>query len=168
MQAPRAAPADFGGAWAEVQDRGLAMKQQPAQGSSGWASEFGGAPQMHAPASAAQVQHFQQQQQQPSYMSPMSSGMYGMSQGMMYPMNAGAAMIAAPAQITDKGKGKGREIDFDAAFAQLDEFLGPGEQEAARIADFDDVADLNEAMERAQLREAVEQGKERVGSDFET
>ncbi|EKM54250.1 uncharacterized protein PHACADRAFT_97499 [Phanerochaete carnosa HHB-10118-sp] len=167
LHAPRVAPADLNGAWVEVHDRGLMMNQEHAQGSSGWASEFGGASHILPSGPVPQGQGFQQQQQ-PSYMSSMTSGMYGMRQGMMYPMNMGAVMSPPPIQATDKGKGKNREIDFDAAFAQLDEALGPSPEEAARVAEFDDVADLSEAMERAQLREAAEQNKERVGSDFET
>ena len=43
----------------------------------------------------------------------------GMGQSMFYPMN----MTPNPVQMSDKGKGKGREIDFDAAFAEFDQLV---------------------------------------------
>jgi peroxin-5 len=95
----------------------------------------------------------------------MSYPMYGgMSQGMLYPMG----MASNPAEVSDKGKGKGREIDFDAAFAEFDQLLGPSSQETARIEELDDTTDLAEAMQRATLRDAGEQRQGRVGSEFES
>ena len=47
----------------------------------------------------------------------MPSGMYGMRTMGMYPMS----MDAMPIQNLEKGKGKGKEIDFETAFAQATE-----------------------------------------------
>ena len=94
-----------------------------------------------------------------------SYGMYGgMGQGMMYPMG----MASNSVQISDKGKGKSREIDFDAAFAEFDHMLGPSPQEMARIEELDDTADLAEAMQRASMREASERSQDQAGTEFES
>jgi hypothetical protein len=58
-----------------------------------------------------------------------------------------------------EGKGKGKQIDFDAAFDEItaqvaqtnltEELAGPSEAEADLIARFDDSADLNEILDKA-------------------
>ncbi|KAI0088040.1 hypothetical protein BDY19DRAFT_951643 [Irpex rosettiformis] len=103
--------------------------------SSAWASEFGNAPTMHA---ALPPQTQMNGMQGASYM-PQMSGQFGMSSM----MNFGPPPMLTS---TDKGKGKSREIDFDAAFAQFDQFHGPSAQETARIEELDDTADLAAAM----------------------
>ncbi|KIP05602.1 hypothetical protein PHLGIDRAFT_108068 [Phlebiopsis gigantea 11061_1 CR5-6] len=159
MQSLHNAPADLGRAWADVQEHNAAMQPSAATQFSAvsfnaahapaeWTAEFASSPQMHGPPSVTQQpQAFRQQ----SFMSPP---MYGsMNQGFMFPtaFNAGPALVSS-----DKGKGKARDIDFDAAFAELDQALGPSAQETARIEEFDDVADLNEAMERMAMRQQAE------------
>lgn len=166
MQASRSGPMDLSRAWAGAQEHNVAMKQpnplqfNPVHASSGWSAEFGNSSQVHTPAltSQPQVQSFHQQ----SYMSPSLYG--GMNQGFMQPMNFNAAPQVM--QVADKGKGKAREIDFEAAFAELDEALGPSPQEMARIEEWDDVADLNEVMSRASVIDLTDSREEHAPSNF--
>ena len=88
-------------------------------------------------------------QQRPSYMSPMYGnsmpmGMYGMGMGMngmQYGMNANIGPLSL-------GKGKGKEVDFEAAFAHYAEALGPTEQQTSRIEEVDDsVANITETLQ---------------------
>ena len=160
MQATSNGPVDLSRAWSDVQERNVAMNHpnplQALHSPSNWMAEFSNGPQMHnsAPAAQTQVPNFRQQ----SYMSPQLYG--SMGQGFMHPMN----FAAGPVQVSAKGKGKAREIDFDAAFAELDQALGPSPQEMAKIEEWDDVADLNEVMERARIQDL--KGPEAVSSDF--
>lgn len=159
MQMSRANPMDLNRAWTEVREHDQAINHaQQAnmnnmsnmQAHSGWASEFGGSSQAMASAPSAQLQGLQQS----SY---MGSSMYGngmRSMGMFNSMNMNAAPVQ---QIADNGKGKARQIDFDAAFAELDLALGPSEAEMAKLEMFDDTADLSEALERAALREKAQE-----------
>ncbi len=78
-----------------------------------------------------------------------SNPMYGMSGGMAYGMYPNIA-------IADQGKGKGksREADFEAAYAQVAASLQGQTSHIEEIKD--DVADLNEAMEKAKLDDVQE------------
>lgn len=79
--------------------------------------------------------------------------MFGMGSAMgMRPMNFNPTPVLA---VSDKGKGKSRDIDFDAAFAAFDQQLGPTPQETARIEELDDTADLAAAMSGATLHDAT-------------
>ena len=78
----------------------------------------------------------------------MSSGMYGAGAMGMY---SGMAMNSGMAQSMDKGKGKSREIDFEAAFAQMAEALEANPLESAKIEELDDTADLAAAMARTNV-----------------
>lgn len=96
--------------------------------------------------------------------------MYG---GMPFNMTSNMYSLPPPSQSLElsKGKGKARDIDFAAAFAQVDQSLSAveqttaSEQEASRFAEFDDTADLSEAMQRASVQEA---DGVPLGSDFKT
>ena len=63
----------------------------------------------------------------------------------------------------DKGKGKGREIDFEAAFAEVAQNMGPSEAETARIVELDDTANLEEAMSRVAVDDPSP-----MGADFKS
>ncbi|KAJ7163573.1 hypothetical protein C8R43DRAFT_990111 [Mycena crocata] len=111
-----------------------------------WAAEFG-PPQASAAAQSSQ-QHMARPdyQQRPTYMSSlgqfntMSMGMYG----------PGMAQQAFPMQMN--GKGKSREADFEAAFAQIAAAHPQTQTETARIEEVDDgVAQLGEALDKAKL-----------------
>ena len=70
------------------------------------------------------------------------------------PMNMYSPPANMSATSLDKGKGKSREIDFEAAFAEVTQSLGPSQAESARIEELDDTADLNEALGGVKLEEA--------------
>ena len=77
-----------------------------------------------------------------------------------------------PLQTTDKGKGKSREIDFEAAFAQMAETLESNAKPEAQIEELDDTADLAAAMTHAKIdgEEAraagVQEAQDTVTPDF--
>lgn len=167
MQVPRNASLDLNGVWRDAREvdfaphqAALEMKAQSASG--GWASEFGTAgPMRAAQVSVAPREPASAMQRPMTYMS--SNGMYGMTRpmGMFSSMNVAPSLV----QMSDKGKGKGREIDFEAAFAQLDQSLGPSAQETARIEELDDTADLAAALSDTSLKE--KEGEGVLGSDFQ-
>lgn len=81
----------------------------------------------------------------------MNSGMYGaMPMGGMYAPN-----FTAPAgliQNLDKGKGKSRELDFEAAFAQFAASMNSDQTQSARVEEVDDsVAELSETLQNTGL-----------------
>lgn len=78
------------------------------------------------------------------YSAPMGTGMYG-GMGMQYGYNPGL-------QTSDKGKGKSREADFEAAFAQVAESLSS----QARSKSEDDVERLEEVLKDATLEQKEE------------
>ncbi|KAJ6587168.1 hypothetical protein DFH09DRAFT_1142802 [Mycena vulgaris] len=100
----------------------------------GWAAEFG-APQASATPPSSQ-QHMADYQQRPSYMA--SLGQYGgaMPMGMYGP--GMAQMNGFPVQMN--GKGKSREADFEAAFAQIAAAHPQTEAQTARIEEVEDGA----------------------------
>lgn len=105
-------------------------------------------------------------QQRPSYMQPMYGNSMPMGMG-MYGLNGPTMQYGMNPNITiaDQGKGKAREADFEAAFAQIAESLGPKEAQTSRIEEVDDtVAALEEALKNATLK-AEEDGE--YGTDFQ-
>jgi peroxin-5 len=118
--------------------------------SSAWATEFRSSSTIQlAAVSSPQIANVQS----PSY---MPNNMYGMRVPLV--MSSGMNFSPGPAlTVSDKGKGKSREIDFDAAFAQFDQHqLGPTPQESAKIEELDDTADLSAAMRGASLQDQTE------------
>ncbi|EPQ57198.1 TPR-like protein [Gloeophyllum trabeum ATCC 11539] len=91
-----------------------------------WAAEFGLHAQNHAAGPSMQQQSggLRSEFEQRSYMSngmyggPSQLGMYGMNYGTMYNEFPGYGLGTPPVMEQDKGKGKSREVDFDAAFAE--------------------------------------------------
>lgn len=150
---------NLNGAWRDAREADFmpqpAMTDMKAQ--SRWTAEFGSAPQAQMPIAPNQVSAMQQ----PTY---MQGNMYGM--GRPRGMFSNMSMMTPPVQVSDKGKGKSREIDFEAAFAQLDMSLGPQHQESARIEELDDTADLGAALSEAATKDEEKDGV--LGSDFET
>ncbi|KAJ7496031.1 hypothetical protein B0H11DRAFT_2155850 [Mycena galericulata] len=124
--------------------RGFEANAAPA----GWAAEFG-APRVSAVAPSSQ-QHMTRPdyQQRPSYMSslgqyggPMALGMYG--PGMAH---------AFPTQMN--GKGKSREADFEAAFAQIVAAHPQAQAETARIVEVESGATgLEEVLDKTTLED---------------
>jgi hypothetical protein len=93
-------------------------------------------------------------QQQPSYMSslgsyasPMPIGIYSMSPPtMQYGSNPNFSIV-------NQGKGKGREADFEAAFAQVAASLGPIEAQTSRVEEVDDsIADIEDTLKNVSLK----------------
>lgn len=145
-------------------------------GSSGWASEFDGVPRA-APVAGPAAHHAVAPQVPCVYLSiPTSSirlrflidiwrfyiayqGLY-MGQGMYGGMPMGgmyAPHFTAPPnllQSLDKGKGKSRDIDFDAAFAQIAASMTSSQAESARIEEVDDsVTELSETLQNANIKD---------------
>jgi len=92
------------------------------------------------------------EQQIPSY--PFSGGLYGSSMPMgMYGMNMNSNMYQANYGISsDQGKGKGKEADFEAAFARAAASFAPTQVGTSRIVEVgDSVTDLEEGLESATL-----------------
>ncbi|KAI0341900.1 TPR-like protein [Trametopsis cervina] len=141
---------DLNRAWGNVHERKF-MQYNTAMGDmkpqEGWANEFGSSVG-NSVSSSTPIQVGTTQR--PSY---MTNSMFGMGSAMgMRPMNFNPTPVLA---VSDKGKGKSRDIDFDAAFAAFDQQLGPTPQETARIEELDDTADLAAAMSGATLHDAT-------------
>ncbi|KAI0744275.1 peroxisome targeting signal receptor [Daedaleopsis nitida] len=158
MAAPPQAGHDLSRAWNEMQ-AGRAgtpaemLRAHTPQGTAGgWSSEFDGS--MQVPRSSGQ-----QGMSAPSNFSQapyMQSSMYG--RGM--PMGMGAFGMGMPQMSMDHGKGKAREMDFDAAFAQVHASLA-NQTEGARITEVTDeeAVKLAEALQET----SIDKGKEKAG-----
>ncbi|KAG6903062.1 hypothetical protein C0995_006249 [Termitomyces sp. Mi166 len=142
--------------WAFDQHRVL----EESQGRAAWAVEFGTS---QVPSPPSQTQHpttiLRDYQQRTTYMNPIGS--YGSSLPMA--MNFGFNMqpsLNVPDTI-GKGKGKAREVDFEAAFAQVAASLSPAQEIASGIVEVsDDVTELEDAMKAASLETSA------AGTDF--
>ena len=93
-------------------------------------------------------------QQMPTYMS--AGGLYGSSMPLgMYGTNSNSSMYQSHYGILsdqDKGKGKLKEADFEAAFAQAAASLAPTPAETSRIVEIDDgVADMAKTLQNTTL-----------------
>ncbi|KAL0956345.1 hypothetical protein HGRIS_002495 [Hohenbuehelia grisea] len=142
-------PPEASEAWIMEQQKSQPMEANFAD----WTSEFGQT-SSHMPGPAASTMASRPEfQQRPSYMN--STSMYGAGPMRMYGPSAGANMFASP-QVLDQGKGKAREADFEAAFAQAAASLSA--TETARIVEVDDV---EESLKNASLDD-----KEELGTDF--
>lgn len=168
-------------AWAIEQQQQMRVYEDSAKAS--WATEFGQTPQANL--SIPQMQQgvpgrsectfdhlnvifmllmiFPVQQRtymQPMYGSSMPMGMYGMNApSMQYPMNSNFI-------VADQGKGKAREADFEAAFAQIVESLGTTESQTSRIEEVDDsVTEIQDALKNVSLKAGEVDGEQ--SSDFQ-
>ncbi|KAJ2930263.1 hypothetical protein H1R20_g6840, partial [Candolleomyces eurysporus] len=137
---------DLHEAWAKEQS--VRAFQESAAAHQAWAAEFDGNPQLGVQGPSIQPNSSAGMQVQPHssfmpsmsmYNSPMASGMYGM--GMQYGYNPGMQML-------DKGKGKSREADFEAAFAQI---AASFPQESSGKEQEDGVEKLEESLKNASL-----------------
>ncbi|KAF8973077.1 hypothetical protein BDZ97DRAFT_1900894 [Flammula alnicola] len=148
-------------AWALEQQQQMRAYEESAK--SAWAAEFSNAPQQSSSPSPLQqnIPGGPEFQQRPSYMGSMYGGsmpmgMYGMG------MNAPSMQYGTAANFTavDQGKGKAREADFEAAFAQIVESLGPAEAQSSRIEEVDDdITTIEEALKNASLKAGEEDGE---------
>ncbi|KAG6866740.1 hypothetical protein C0991_011399 [Blastosporella zonata] len=124
-----------------------------------WASEFGASSQMHSPSPQAQNNTMDrpEYQQRATYMAPFGS--YGLS----LPMGVNNGFNMQPGLNTDvigKGKGKAREVDFEAAFAQVAASLSSQETTSGIVEVQDNSSGLEDAMKAASLESAE------VNTDF--
>jgi len=88
----------------------------------------------------------------------MPMGMYGVNPTVQYGVHASFN------QQLDQGKGKGKQVDFEAAFAQIAESFGPAETQTSRIEEVDDsIANIEEALKNASLKAETEES----GMDFQ-
>lgn len=59
--------------------------------------------------------------------------------------------------IVNQGKGKGKEADFEAAFAQVAASLSPIEAQTSRVEEVDDsITDIEEALKNVSFKSEVE------------
>ncbi|KAG1731508.1 uncharacterized protein EDB91DRAFT_1058629 [Suillus paluster] len=143
---------EFNEAWTMERSHQPLMQNNVTQSS--WANEFGGAQQqpIGGPSmqhSIAQMPETQRQQfigSHGMYGSPM--GLYGnMGQSFFQGYNATPLNVDA-----SKGKGKAREADYEAAFAQAAASLQNQQESSSRIVELDDTAaSLEQAMENIKL-----------------
>jgi peroxin-5 len=88
----------------------------------------------------------------------------------MYGMNMGQNMFQGLPNVSvdqDKGKGKSREADFEAAFAHYSTSLPPTQTESSRIVEVDaDVTEeITDAMKNTTLDSTLENTNE-IGAEF--
>lgn len=83
----------------------------------------------------------------------MPMGMYAMgAPTMQYGRNTNFSIV-------NQGKGKGREADFEAAFAQVAASLDPMETQTARIEEVNDsMADIEDALKNVSLNPEEAEG----------
>ncbi|KAF9529229.1 hypothetical protein CPB83DRAFT_852899 [Crepidotus variabilis] len=121
---------------------------EPPTTQAGWAAEFANAPQVTSSAPAMQqgASAIPSFQQRPSFMSNYASStpMYGMGvPNTQYP-NYSSSTI---------GKGKAKEVDFEAAFAQFaDSMAEPQQESTSRIEEVDETLEkLSKTLEEANI-----------------
>ncbi|KAH9895098.1 peroxisome targeting signal receptor [Cubamyces lactineus] len=164
---PQAAGPDLSSAWNQMQ-AGRAMgsdmlRAQSQSLASGWNAEFDSVSQIARPA-GQQSMPMQSNLSQTPY---MSSGLYGRS--MPLGMGMSSFAMGAPQMGMESGKGKGKEIDFDAAFAQFTaSYAGQGEGATiTEVVDDQSVEQLSESLQETKLEK--EEGSEQnpyQGTDF--
>ncbi|KAI0645973.1 TPR-like protein [Trametes meyenii] len=163
---PHAAGADLSKAWNEMQ-AGRAMSNDlllrthsPASASasaSGWGAEFDSVAQIPRPAGQQGMPMQSNLSQAQTPYGGMASGLYGraMPMGGMSAFGMGGPQMG---MVDMAGKGKGKEIDFDAAFAQFTaSYAGQGQSEGARITEVEDgeVERLADAIKDARLEKHI-------------
>ncbi|EMD37559.1 hypothetical protein CERSUDRAFT_50067 [Gelatoporia subvermispora B] len=139
---------DLQHAWSNTQAKDPAFSRfKPAdfssQSNANWANEFNVAP---GPSASPAPMHMQQNNSfsRPNLYMPSTTSYNPMTAGMMYQPN--------PLQDASRGKGKSREIDFDAAFEQATTFLSSSRTESARITEIPDgVEELTDVLQSSRL-----------------
>ncbi|EIW83053.1 TPR-like protein [Coniophora puteana RWD-64-598 SS2] len=153
---------DLDAVWSKEQPQQIYHSGGPAR----WATEFGASGQMYMPSnSSTQISSAPLNNQGPSYAVPRSTFMNSTSMG-SYGMSIGPSAFQnydPGFQSATVGKGKGKEIDFDAAFDQAAAMLRPIGNETSRIVELDDTTTLEEALKEIQLDQSSESGTK---SDF--
>jgi len=163
---------DLSKAWDDIDARPAVQSQVPRsqlgpQMNSHWAMEFSSNSAMSLPGPAQGSSMQRPEYNQSSY---MQSNMYRpmMDSGYMYG-GAGVNAVGTPLQMTDKGKGKGKEIDFEAAFAEATASFS-SQADSGRIVEVgDDVGNLAETLQKTGLSEhsGAQSETEQYASDFQ-
>ncbi|KAF8070667.1 hypothetical protein FPV67DRAFT_1035722 [Lyophyllum atratum] len=148
--------------WALEQQQNMrAFKESQSQ--AGWAAEFGASSQIHMPSPPMQqsMPVRSEYRQRQSYMPQMGSYGTAMPAGMYSGFNSYQAMNSIT--VSDaKGKGKAKEVDFEAAFAQVAASLSSAQETTSGIVEVENsVSGLEDAMKGASL-DSIEE----VGTDF--
>ncbi|CCM01916.1 uncharacterized protein FIBRA_03988 [Fibroporia radiculosa] len=159
---------DLSSAWNQTSGKPVLYGQVPhgeqlGSRASGWSAEFGRASGMPAqgPAPGASMQR--QEYSQTSRMSPAFYG--GAMQSYMYPSAMGN--VGIPPLVAQQGKGKGKEIDFEAAFAQATASFATEHAGSARIVEVEDSTDdLTERLQESRLEGGGDSLE--YGTDFQT
>lgn len=142
-------------AWALEQQQQMRAYEESSKGT--WAAEFSSPPPppVHLSLNDVPVQ-------QPSYMSSLGSYANPMPMG-MYAMSPPTMQYGSNFSIVNQGKGKGREADFEAAFAQAAASFGPIETQTSRVEEFNDsVTDIEDALKNVSFNSEEEED----GTDF--
>ena len=103
-------------------------------------------------------------QQRPSYMSSLGSYASSMPMG-IYSMSPPTMQYGSNPNfsIVNQSKGKGREADFEAAFAQVAASLSPIEAQTSRVEEVDNsIADIEDTLKNVSLKSEEEED----GTDF--
>ncbi|KAF5380594.1 hypothetical protein D9615_004619 [Tricholomella constricta] len=136
--------------WVPEQQQNMRAFEE-SQAQAAWAAEFGASSQMHSPSPSLQQQNMPAQpefQQRPSYMSSMGS--YGTSMPMG--MYSGFNMYPGMNATMSEGKGKAKQVDFEAAFAQVAASLTPAQETISRIVEVEDgVTEIEDAVRGVSL-----------------
>ncbi|OBZ70761.1 Dihydroxy-acid dehydratase [Grifola frondosa] len=150
-------------AWAEMLEGQSNRMRHSEPSSSAWTSQFDGGAQLSGPGPSLQQQNIHQQSefgQMPFMANTSYSG--GMSYG---PAAYNMSMSPGFAQMTENGKGKGKEIDFEAAFAQVTASLSADQVEDSRTAR---LASIEDALRNTTLEDAQkDKDNLELGTDFE-
>ncbi|KAG6889413.1 hypothetical protein C0992_005270 [Termitomyces sp. T32_za158] len=140
--------------WAHEQQQQFRVLEE-SKGRAAWAAEFGASSQLpsppqqtHQPTSVpSDYQH------RTTYMNPIGS--YGTS----LPMAMSFGFMQPSLNVSDaigKGKGKAREVDFEAAFAQVAASLSPVQETVSGIVEIPDgVTELEDAVKTVSLESST-------------
>ncbi|KAI0732088.1 peroxisome targeting signal receptor [Fomitopsis betulina] len=165
MEAAMRSGADLSKAWNDIEGHPLAQVSQVGpQMNSHWAAEFS-SNSSASMAGLAQTSGLQRPEyNQSSY---MQSSMYRPMMGSGYMYGSGySPAVGIPLQMTDKGKGK--DIDFEAAFAEATASFS-NQADSGRIVEVkDDVADLADVLQEANITERDGTQGEANAGDFKS
>ncbi|KAG6850948.1 hypothetical protein H0H93_005817 [Arthromyces matolae] len=119
-----------------------------------WATEFAAAPQLHSTPLQAQrsAPEISEYSQRSSYVASVGSYGLPLPARMNFPFNAQPGFNVP--DLVGKGKGKAREVDFEAAFAQVAASLSAVESNASIVEVPDGVHELEDALGKASLESA--------------
>lgn len=172
-----------GGRWAAEQQQNIQQNMRASEEpniQAAWATEFGGSSRQSGPPALQQNMAGRPEcafynnisstrsnprmadQQRPLYMA--QSGSYGSSMPMnMYGMNSGFNPYQSMNSSVVETKGKGKEVDYEAAFAQIAASLLPGQTSTSGIVEVvDGVSEIENTLKGTTL----DSSEEELGTEF--